>query len=194
MLDQSSLNDFLGLTPWKKKDDSPASLNYREKAIILLFLEGKKAECIAEELHCSSGKVYSTLRSAPAKALISDYLSFADQEFQSLYKLSIEAVRHGLEAGTTSERLKAAQIYLRAHGKESPKETTKDKVSAEDVIQMLLDRVNGTSAGTQVSVREAVRETSLQLGPAPPSDCLKIEHIDDTKKTGDEDDQDDEAN
>jgi hypothetical protein len=49
--------------------------------------------------------------------LIAEYNAYFDQEFKTLYIGSIKAIRKGLEDPDINVRLKAADMYLKAHDK-----------------------------------------------------------------------------
>ena len=131
------LQKYLGILPEKRRPQL-RRLGTHHKQAIMLHLEGMPASQIADELGRTPGWVSETLRSDLAQALINDYLSFADSEFKALYKLSIAAIRDALQSQDPELKLKAADKYLKAHGKYDPK-SLGGKETAEDVIKRVME-------------------------------------------------------
>ena len=156
-----ALQRYLAVLP-DKKSPQLKRLSPEHKNMIILHLEGMPAHQIAEELGRSPGHVSSVLRSDLAQALINDYLSFADLEFQALYKLSIDAIRDALQDSDINVRLKAADRYLKTHGKD---EGGKGKDSAEDVITRIMSMI------LDKKEKEEMRDTL----PLPPLQIVEKE-------------------
>lgn len=136
MAQMIELKKYLGLLPDKPPRDIKV-LNTRQKIVVMLHLEGLSAKDIADETGFSPSYISTILRSEAAQNILKDYFSFADMEFKALYKLSIEAVRDALRSDDIDIRLKAADKFLKAHGKYN--QTATDSASAEDVIRRIVE-------------------------------------------------------
>ncbi len=126
----------LGLLPTDPPRDltvlKPHQLNF-----VLLHVQGKPITEIAEETGRSSSYISTTLRSIAAKNIIQDFYSFQDQEFQALYSKSVDAVRKALNSEDDDIRLKAAKMFLAAHGK--MKQGDLGQATAEDVVRRIME-------------------------------------------------------
>ena len=116
---------------------------------------------IADELGRTPGFVYRVLNSEQAQVLIEDYLSFQDQEYRALYKLSVDAVREVLRKGTPQEKLMAARMFLQSHGK--LKEASSSSESAEDVIRRMMVHIDNVYVGS--ATERGAGETSESSAP-----------------------------
>lgn len=132
------LQRYLGIV---SADDERSSdlkeLTSEHKMAIVLHLEGFSRTDIADQLGRSVSWVRNTLTSRLAQNVINDYLAFSDQEFKALYQLSIEAIRDALRSEDISVRLKAADKYLKAHGKYNEGFTPGE--TAEDVVKRVME-------------------------------------------------------
>jgi len=155
MQDFKDLQKYLGVLP-ERKEVQPKKLTATAKNAILLHLEGLPTRQIAEMLGRSPGWVSWILRSDLAQSLINDYISFVDQEFRVLYKLSIDAIRDALQSDDIEVRLKAADKYLKAHGKYA--QAAKQEETAEDVIKRIMELKI-----TEVYPRDAKSETTSDV-------------------------------
>ena len=136
MTQLKELQRYLGVLPEKKRPQ-PKRLTAAAKNAIILHLEGLPIGQIAEMLGRSPSWVSWILNSDLAQSLINDYISFVDQEFRALYKLSVEAIRDALQSNDIEVRLKAADRYLKAHGKYS--QAADRGETAEDVIKRVME-------------------------------------------------------
>ena len=114
------------------------TLNPRHIKAIQLHLQGSSLKEISERTCLSIWWISRILRSEPAKRLIAEYNAYFDQEFKALYTGSITAIREGLENPDIHVRLKAADMYLKAHGKYMDRQKGREK-SAEDVIRQIIE-------------------------------------------------------
>jgi DNA-binding transcriptional regulator GbsR (MarR family) len=103
----------------------------------LLHIQGKKLSEIAEETGRSTSYISTTIRSTAAKNIIQDFYSFQDAEFEALYQLSVDAVRDALRDDDKDVRLKAAKMFLQAHGKLNRKDY--GQATAEDVVRRIME-------------------------------------------------------
>lgn len=108
------------------------------KLIIKLHLLGKKQVEIAKQLNRDQAYISLILNDPLAQAEIERTNKDLDDEFRALYSDAIDAIRKGLNHENPDVRLRAADKYLKAHGKYQPeKEVSSD--TAEDVIQRILN-------------------------------------------------------
>ncbi len=112
-------------------------LNPRHIKAIHLHLQGFRLNEISERTDLSPWWICKFLKTEPARKLIAEYTEIFDQEFRAQYTESIRAVREGLLDPDPNVRLKAADIYLKAHGKY--REDGKSKDTAEDVVQRIME-------------------------------------------------------
>ena len=131
------LNKYLGLVdPQKPKPLN--RLDTIDRQILLLHLQGKPATEVAEQLHVTTRRIRKVLQSQLGQMVIEDYFRFCDQEFASLYQLSVSAIREALDSKQPMEtRLKAADKFLRAHGKYDS--GAMKELTAEDVVRRILE-------------------------------------------------------
>lgn len=129
----------------------PLKLTLRHRYVVELHLCGHTAESISEITNYSMGRVYEILHSDAAVHHKQEMMKAYDDEFQALYQKTISAVRSGLDALDPDTKLKAAQIWLKAHGKFESKQQTVVNVTAEDVVLQLIQGQDGM----QVNGRQA---------------------------------------
>lgn len=132
----ANLNQYLGLVD-PEKPKPLAKLGPLDKQMLLLYLQGEDPKEICEQLSCSISRFRRVIKSEIAQLVIEDYFQFCDQEFSTLYELSIQAIRDALKADSLETRLRAADKFLKAHGKYDsggPKEMT-----AEDVVRRIFE-------------------------------------------------------
>ena len=135
--DLVALNKYLGFVD-KEKNSGLKRLKPQDKQVVLLAIEGHSAGEIVDMLGMSSGRVRSVLSSAPASKIFDDFLSFKDREFQLLYSLSIDAIRNALRSPDLDVALRAAEKYLKAHGKfDGGRASVSD--TAEDVVRRIME-------------------------------------------------------
>ena len=114
------------------------SLNPRHIKAIQLHLQGATLNEISEQTGFSVWWICRILKSKPAQRLIAEYQEYFDQEFKALYTGSIRAIREGLEDPDINVRLKAANMYFKAHDKYRDRQKNQG-ASAEDVIRRILE-------------------------------------------------------
>lgn len=128
-----AIKQWLGTLGNKKAQ--PKKLTDVARLAIMLHLEGLTHQDIARETGYSPQWVSMILRSNAAQEVINDYLDFMDQEFRALYKRSINAIRSALDSENETVALRAADMFLRAHGKYAEKRDSAD--TAEDLIKRI---------------------------------------------------------
>jgi len=95
---------------------------------------------IAEFLGCTPQTVSNIITSDLGKEWIAERRSGMDEEFFGLYRKVISAVDDGLVAEDLAIRLTAADKWLKAHGRYAPKGHQTAAVTAEDIVQRLLEK------------------------------------------------------
>lgn len=129
-------NRELGLLPTRQPVERD-SLSQQQLIFVLLHLQGKTIREISEETNKKSAYISSVLRSRAAKNLIVDFFSFQDQEFKALYANAVRAIRSALNSEDHDVALKAAKLYLTAHGKMNRVDT--GRTTAEDVVRRIME-------------------------------------------------------
>jgi len=130
------LNRYLGIVN-PEKERPLAFLRDRDKQMLLLYLQGTPPTQIVDELKTSMGRFRRVMKSDLGKLVIDDYFQFCDQEFSTLYQLSVDAIRQGLESEDIDTKLKAADKFLKAHGKYD--KAVSKEATAEDVVRRILE-------------------------------------------------------
>jgi hypothetical protein len=105
--------------------------------MLLLYLQGTPPTEIVDELKTSMGRFRRVMKSDLGKLVIDDYFHFCDQEFSTLYQLSVDAIRDALSSDDIDLRLKAADKFLKAHGKYD--KAVSKEATAEDVVRRILE-------------------------------------------------------
>jgi hypothetical protein len=123
--------------PWVLK-----RLTQRHKDMIVLSLQGLEREKVAEYCGCTPQYVTMINRQPLARAYIAELEQHLDLRLRGMYSKSLDAIDAGLKSPKISDKLAAAQIHLRALGKDVPGPDT-SKQTAEDVVGAML--VQGTN-------------------------------------------------
>lgn len=132
----TELQKYLGLVPANKPKPLGA-LNTKHRQIILLHLEGLEASAISDEIGCHPSTVRRVLQDNQAQEIISDYFDFADQELKALFKLSISALRNGLNNPDVDVQMRAADKVMKVLGKYNVKDH--GGATAEDVVRRIME-------------------------------------------------------
>lgn len=114
-----------------------STLNSRHELAILLHLEGIPPKTIAEMTGYNHQYVNRVLKDPLAKALVRERFTEMDEEFKALYQPAIQAIRDGLNATGIETRLKAAEKYLKAHGKYGTVDESTE--TAEDIVKRIFE-------------------------------------------------------
>lgn len=125
------------IEPPEKGEIDLKELNGKHQLVVLLYLEGLPPKLIAEQTGYNQAYVSKIIKDPLAKALVKEHINEVDEEFRVLYKKAVDAIREGLDSNSIEIKLKAAEKYLRAHGKYSVVSESKD--TAEDVIKRILE-------------------------------------------------------
>lgn len=131
--------------PWILK-----RLSQKHKDMIALSLQGLDREKVGEYCGCTPQYVTMINRQPLAREYIADLESHMDLRLRGLYSRSLDALQAGLSSPRISDKLAAAQIQLRAIGKEVPGPDD-SKQTAEDIVGAML--VQGTNVQVNINRR-----------------------------------------
>ena len=143
---------------FRPEDTIPGNLPVKHRLVILMHLEGYSGAEIANEVRLAPGTVYNILKSPAAENIIQQYFEFADAEFRSLYALAIKAVKDNLLEGDLDQRLRAADKFMKAHGKYEKAGDAAD--TAEDVVSRIMEMRKAD--GSVVKLTEKRRQTRIK--------------------------------
>ena len=119
---------------------NPKKLRPTHLVMIEYHLAGCTYKEIADHLGCTDIAVGLVLRSEIAKEYIRGRVDDLNNEFQGLFRKVIDAVKGGLEHPDPEISLKAADKWLKAHGRYAPKKDGTAAPTAEDIIAQILAR------------------------------------------------------
>lgn len=133
--DLQALQNYIGVIkpPKGVKVDKP------RKEWLLLHLQGYRVPEIAASTNSSPSAVYKFLKTDTALQLKNDYLNFTEEEFRSLYVLTVHAIRDALVDDDIDIRLKAADKVLKARGDYDKHSQRDERDTAEDVIRRIVE-------------------------------------------------------
>jgi transcriptional regulator with XRE-family HTH domain len=114
-------------------------LNPRHLHAILLDLLGYKLKEIAEKTGLTPKWISRIIRSNLAQELIAEYRKLLDLEFQAQAKKVVRTIEDGLDHKDINVRLKAADRWLRIYGKFLGDDLTSTRITAEDVVQRMME-------------------------------------------------------
>ena len=109
--------------------------------MVTLSLQGLSREKVAEYCGCTPQYVTMINKQPLARALRADLEQHLDLRLRGLYERSLDALQEGLTSPKISDKLAAAQIQLRAIGKDVPGPDD-SKQTAEDVVSAMLIQGN----------------------------------------------------
>jgi hypothetical protein len=161
----AEIKRYLGII--SDKDNTQQKLKTWQKQALLLHLEGYPATEIAEMVHKAPSSVRRAIQSDEAKVLIQDYYNFLDAEYESLYKLSLNAMRDSLSDTAPLElRFKAAKFFLEKKAdKQQAAQAASEDQSAEGIIQKIINIYNYNQSPSD----DNSNQTTISL-PSPPQE------------------------
>jgi len=112
-------------------------LSSKHELVLMLHMNSIPPGEIAEITGYNRNHVTWITRQPISKAVIKARYEELDDEFKSLYYSAIEAIRDGLTSANIETKLKAADKYLRAHGKYGT--VAEASETAEDVVKRILE-------------------------------------------------------
>lgn len=149
--------DVISFDKWQ-----PTRLDGDHMHMLHMHLAGFSNKEIAEEMGCTPQHVSNVVTSDLGRAFIQDRINGLDAEFYGLYDKAIHAIRRGLDDSDTTIALSAADKWLRAHGKYAKSDGERKPVSAEDIVQKLLER----GAVQQVNISDSNVIVGTPANPA----------------------------
>lgn len=139
--------------PRRDEGEETAKVTLRHRFVLELHLAGhlpmkgsEEKPSIHELTDYSPAMIHRILASEGIVALRQQVMSYYDQEFETLFPDVIQAVREGLDATEMKDRLSAAKLWLKAHGRaagSSSKEAGDINITAEDVVVQILNMAEG---------------------------------------------------
>jgi len=129
-----------------KRGEGDSEVPLRHRYVLELHLAGKTSKEIQQLTHYAYSTIYKILASDDIVTLRQQLMTYYDSTFELLFPDVIKAVREGLEATEMKDRLQAAKLWLKAHGRvAAPKEDKGDtyNITAEDVVFQILSMSEG---------------------------------------------------
>lgn len=127
-------------------------LRMAHRRVLGLHLRGHTAENIAKVMALSEGTVRAVLRRDDAKRVLQ---SAYTERIAELLPRAVATVNRHLDSGDGQVALRAADIALKLNGKYT--EADQAQVTAEDVIERVLERITPDGTRTRLSERRLVR-------------------------------------
>lgn len=147
------------------------TLSKAHRACLALHLSGSTFGEIAARLGRPVGWVLRTLRDPLVKRIIEEVLAVSDMEMAALLPLAHAAIRQQLVHGSGQQKLRAADIALRANRKYA--EQGQAESTAEDVVQQILSFASkAMEMATQQPHRASIEVVDVPVAPLPPLDAL----------------------
>ena len=134
----------------RNEGGSGSDVSLRHRFVLELHLAGhlptknKPGKSSIHELtDYSPAMIHRILANPDVQALRQQIMYYYDQEFESLFPDVIEAVSDGLVTDDMSQRLSAAKLWLKAHGRAQPQAQGGNvNITAEDVVVQILNMAN----------------------------------------------------
>lgn len=131
---------------------NPKKLSQKHKTALTLYAQGMRLA----EIHAVTGVSQVSLDLLVLSDLGRQYLahmeSLLDSRLRNLYGASVDAIEDQLKNGSGADKLKAAQLQMRAIGKLGGGEDEKE--SAEDVVQRIMQMNVEGDLNIQVNVEK----------------------------------------
>ena len=165
-MDESVAHDLSVLEGPNRPEWVPRELNARHVLMCEYHLGGMTNKEIGTLLGYNHMHVGVVLRSPAARKYLSERLEDLDTELRGQYTQVIQNLREGLTDESIDVKLRTTELWLKAHGKLARAGSTDngDKVSAEEVVQKLLERAS--SVNINIDNRQVHNHTEPPL-PEP---------------------------
>ena len=121
--------------PWQ-----PVKLSAKQIVMLEYHLAGHMHREIGKIFGYSEVQVGQIVRSELAQEYMRGRIDDLNGEFQGLFRKVIDVIDENLDNEDPEVALKAADKWLRAHGRYAPKKDANAAVTAEDVIAKLLEK------------------------------------------------------
>ena len=114
-------------------------ISNRDFFVLSLHLAGYSAEEIADLAgYASPQTVYSVLRRKEVLMVRQQMLEGLELEFEAMQKHIFDVIKSKVDSVDERIQLEAVQIWMRYFGKYKDRGTTKEELTAEDVVRNLL--------------------------------------------------------
>lgn len=137
-------------------------LRMKHRRIIALHLAGEPNVDIASTLGHHPAYISMVLRDPLVKTVLEAAYSDYEMEIRALTPSAIEAVRKHLDSADGSVALRAADMAFKINGRYEQRE--ENRVTAEDVIERILQTVGADGSRLQYTERRFLRQTKSQIG------------------------------
>ena len=159
--DSDGLEGLPPQTPSTRPPWAPKRLSGRHLVMVEYHLAGMTNREIAETLGMHEVSIGLVLRSPPAQDYILSRVNDLNNEFHAKFRKVVDTFEEALNHESIDVKLKASDMWLKAHGKYQPKHKDQEKqLTAEDVIASLL------KGAKNVQINVDQRTTLSDLPPA----------------------------
>lgn len=150
---------------------APKNLSGRHLVMLEYHLAGFTNKEIAQELGMTEVRIGQVIRSPAAQAWIEGRIGDMNAELQGQFHKVVRNLSEALNHESVDVRLKANDMWLKAHGRYAPKKAEgENRMTVEDVITRLLNgtkkvEVNIDNRQIHMSEPPASRDSFAFLGP-----------------------------
>ena len=142
-------------------------LSGRTLAILREHMRGKPSWELARDFGMTDSSISRILNDPLSREFINSQVAQCDGDFKALYRRAVIAMANGLSSADENTALRAADMYLRAHGKYA-REDAERPLTATEVAKALLEQskvVNITQVNQYGDYGSAGREAGPTSGP-----------------------------
>lgn len=152
-------NTFPSLRP-----ASSGRLRMIDRRAIVLHLHGRTGSEIEKALGKGPGWMSQVLRRPGVRTLLADAYRDYDDELKALTPAAIDTIRAYLQSPDGNIALRAVELQFKATGRY--KESENAQLTAEDVVERILERVSPSGDTVRATERRIIR--SVVRNPNPP--------------------------
>jgi hypothetical protein len=127
-------------------------LSGRQKVMCEMHLAGFTHREIAKHMGMHEVSVGLALRRPRAQEYINERVGDLNGEFSGLFRHVIDTFHTAFTKGDIDTRLAAADKWLRAHGRYTPKAQKDERPTVEDIIGKILDAKRDAPVNVQINV------------------------------------------
>jgi hypothetical protein len=139
-----------------------------DRRAIALHLQGKTCGQIDKALGKGSGWMSQVLRRPGVRMLLAEAYREYDDELKALTPLAIETIRGCLTSPDGNIALRAVELQFKATGRYN--EQSNAQLTAEDVVERILERVAPNGDTLRVRERHIIRSVVRNPIPSTPSE------------------------